>query len=259
MRTAAATVEDRAIRGWVTAELAAYQHRLDPVQAQTTLRSAKALNRQVTTPMDGVTYSRLDADLSDQAGRCLGFLRDRFPTGNALVIHVNALADRLRFAPDTEPAFVRAVVDLGELIGFEAQRPEADFGRGPDDLWKRGNLQFAIIEAKNGATTARVSKTDCNQLAGSANWFANEYDRTCNATAIIIHPSAQTNHDATPPPGGRCMDVGHLAGLVAAVRRFAAAVATKPQFGTVPEIARLLAELGLSAATLVERHTVSLS
>jgi hypothetical protein len=258
VRTAFEAAQDRTARGWLLAEVAAYQHRLDPSQAQVTLRSAKELNMQVTTPLTGVTYHRLAADLSDQAARCLAVLRAKFRSGNDFVIYVNALADDLRFVPETAPAFERAMAALGELAGFEAQRPEADYGRGPDVLWRMGNLQFAVMEAKNGATTDLISKSDCNQLAGSINWFHDEYDHSCTAAAIMIHPSAHADHDATPPDGARSITAERLPGLVEAARRFATALATKVQFGTVPEVARVLADCGLSAATFVERHSVAI-
>ena len=258
-RAATNTAADAKTQGWLLAEQAAYQHRVDAPQAQVTLQSAKAMNLQVPTPIAGVSYQRLGADLSDQAARCLDRLRQRFPAGgNELVVAVNALCDDLRFEPETANRFERATAAVGDLLGFEAQRPEADYGRGPDVLWKMGNLSFAVIEAKNGATTDRISKSDCNQLAGSANWFVGEYDSTCKAVPVLVHPSRQVDHDATPPAGARVVTTDRLAAFAEAVRTFAAAVATKPKFGTVPEVARLLADSGLSAATFVDRHTVAM-
>jgi hypothetical protein len=257
-RSAVNETEDQATRGWLLVEVAAYQHRLDPSQAQVTLRSAKGLNMQVTTPLDGVTYHRLAANLSNQAGSCLARLRERFKTGNELLVFANALTDDLRFVPDAAVAFESAFGELGNLIGFDSQRPEADYGRGPDVLWGMGSLQFCVVEAKNGVTTDRISKSDCNQLAGSVNWFREEYDQSCRATAIMVHRSELTEHDATAPPGGRCITTERLQGLVGAVRGFASAVASKPRFGSEQEVAQVLAEAGLSAATFVDRHSTAM-
>lgn len=210
---------------------------------------------QVITPLAGVTYHRLAADLSNQAGRCLNYLRAKFTSGTALVVYVNALVDDLRFVPETAPVFERSIAALGELIGFEVQRPEADYGRGPDVLWRMGNLLFAVIEAKNGAITDSISKSDCNQLAGSVNWFGDEYDGSCNMVALMIHPSSRSERDATPPKDAQVITTERLGGLVEAIRQFVAALATKHQFGEVAEVAHILANCGLSAATFVSCHS----
>lgn len=257
-QTAVDLAPDDNAKGWVLAELAAYQHRLDPVQAQVILRSAKRLNASVTTPLDGISYQRLSASVSDQAGRCQDVLRNQFQDGNELLVAVNGLLEDLRFQPDTAQHFEKALAELGRLLGFETQCPESQYGRGPDVLWKMGDLQFAVIEAKNGATTDQISKSDCNQLAGSINWFYEEYDRSCCCIPVLIHPAHLSADEASAPTAARVVQAEKLESLKEAFRSFATSAASKPNFGTHDEIAHLLTQRGLTAASLFDRYSVTM-
>jgi hypothetical protein len=76
--------------------------------------------------------------------------------------------------PGTANKFEEAVKNLAYMLGFNGQRPENDFGKGPDNLWSTGSLKYFIIECKNGAINEIICKEDINQLNGSINWFEKE-------------------------------------------------------------------------------------
>ena len=38
--------------------------------------------------------------------------------------------------------------EIGELLGFEAQRPEKMFHEGPDNLWKVSNNEYLLLSVK---------------------------------------------------------------------------------------------------------------
>jgi hypothetical protein len=253
-REAVEVATDTPTRGWLLAEQAAYQHRIDPAQAQVTLRSGKQINPQVVTPLDGITYQRLGGDLADQAIQCQRLLRSRYTRGPELIVAVNAILDDLKFEPETAPAFEVAMACLGELIGFATQRPESEYARGPDVLWRMGGLAFAVIECKNGATTDRIAKRDCDQLSGSVNWFRDEYDHSCTCQPLLIHPSSRAADDASPSPGSRICTAEKLEALKDAVRGFAVACAARPQFGTPQDIAALLSHYGFTAGEIFQRY-----
>jgi hypothetical protein len=192
-------------KGWLKQQVAEYKHHVDPVEAQKILLSAVGINRQVLRPLEGIAYTRLKGATGDQAQAAVDYYRDRFKDSNDLTIAANAILEDLNFEPETANAFESAVMELGQLLGFKAQRPENDEGKGPDDLWAVGELRYLVIECKNGATTAKVNKHDCNQLAGSMNWFKMSYDATCTAVPVLIHPSNAFEKAAAPHPGTRVM------------------------------------------------------
>ena len=106
-----------------------------------------------------------------------------------LQLDINGLLEDLKFVPDTAKTFEEAMREVAEFIGFKAQRPENDFGKGPDVLWAVGGLRYFVIECKNGAVSQTVNKSDCNQLTGSIMWFRDRYDHSCSSEPILVHPS----------------------------------------------------------------------
>lgn len=64
------------------------------------------------------------------------------------------------------------------LIGIRTTHPDKNGIKGsPDNLWAIDNLEYFVIECKNGVKpdTTAVSKTDCSQLLSSIRWFENLY------------------------------------------------------------------------------------
>lgn len=207
--------------------------------------------------MAGVTYQRLAATISNQALQSQQYMRSRYSRGADLLVAVNAVMDELKFEPETAPEFERAMAAIGELIGFETQRPESEYGRGPDVLWKMGGLLFAVIECKNGAIVEQVGKRDCDQLSGSVNWFHEEYDNSCTCQPIMVHPSATAAHDGTHADGARVVTPEKLRQFKDAIRGYAVACAAKPQFGVEVEVSALLVHFGLTGPEIFQRYAVA--
>lgn len=101
-----------------------------------------------------------------------------------------------------------------------------------------------------------MSKRDCDQLAGSVNWFHQEYDRSCTSQPLMVHPSTRVSADATFGPGTRVMPASKLDALKDSVRSLAVASAAKPQFGTDQDLAGILAHYGLTAGEIIQRYAV---
>ena len=56
--------------------------------------------------------------------------------------------DDLIFKTGTANKFEEAIKQLGFFLGFVAQRPENDFGRGPDNLCIGGKQNYFVIECQ---------------------------------------------------------------------------------------------------------------
>jgi len=246
-------------KGWLKQELATYTNPFDPAEAQIIQRSALSLNTNLFRPLDGIAYVKLDGQLRDQSIRCEQYFGDSFETTNHLVIAMKDILDRLEFKPETAKSFEKAFRDLGELLGHNAHRPESEYGSGPDVLWSVGDLSFFVIEAKNGATTDRISKHDANQLSGSMNWFSEKYGVGATAVPIIIHPSRQTDSGATAHPDARALRKDGLSNLKDAVRQFINGVGTTNASYEAESIGQLLRSHDLTPDKFVEKFTVSVT
>ncbi|MGE5523207.1 MAG: helicase C-terminal domain-containing protein [Rhodospirillaceae bacterium] len=250
-------IVDDTVRGWLMWQLAEYKHLQDPVEAQKILKSALGRNRAITKPIGGIDYEKLDAKKLEQAKNVVWALKPYIGAKNKLLLAVNAILADMRFLPETSKRFEQAVKDIALFLGFRGQRPEAEFGKGPDDLWAVGNLKYFVIECKNGATTGKVSKHDCNQLSGSVNWFKERYDGSCSCTPILIHPSRVFEHAATPHEGARIVTVEGLAAMKEAIARFITAASADLDTLNSERASGLLSEYRLFPDAFVESFTVT--
>jgi hypothetical protein len=249
---------EKPVRGFLKQQLAEYTYPIDRARSQEILLSALQDNPRVTRPLAGITYTRLTPAAANQATAAEQFMRSRFVDKNALVLFANALLDDLVWDEFRTKQFEAAIRDLGLFLGFGSQRPEAETGRGPDNLWAIGSLKFLVIECKSGATSPLISKQDCNQLLGSLSWFGDSYDNTCSATPIIIHPVAEFDKYSSPAAETRVIDRAMLDTLKRAVKTYATSLSASglPTRGAIDT---QLNALGLTEKKFVSTFTKSFS
>ena len=150
------------------------------------------------------------------------------------------------------------MAELGAFLGFGSQRPEDQIGRGPDNLWALGGLQYLVIECKSGAVSApKISKGDTNQLNGSIVWFTEKYDKTCSMTPIMVHPKTVFEHAASPHADIRIVNGAGLKKLRDAVRAYSVSLATTGGFNDARAVEKQLQYHKLSVATIVGLCTVA--
>jgi hypothetical protein len=246
---------DDITRGWLMWQLAEYTQYTNSVDAQKILKVAVGLNRRLTKPLDGIDYERLSAKDFEQSRNATWKLRSYGGNSNKLLLDVNGILNDIVFIEDTSKAFEEAMREVAEIIGFVSQRPEVDFGKGPDVLWAVGSLQYFIIECKNGAVTTKISKSDCNQLTGSMTWFEERYDHTCHGTPVMVHPSNVIEYTATARPGTRVLTSDGLQAFKEAVRDYAKAAAEKIATIEYKEILSLLDHHNLTPDKLLNTFT----
>jgi hypothetical protein len=247
---------DDKTKGWLIQQLAEYTHLLNPTESQVLLRSAVSTNPRVLRPREGIDYKRLAPSTAKQAERCALRLKKEYASGNHLIVAVNGMIDKLIFLPETSESFEQTMSDVGWLLGFDTQRPEKEFGRGPDVLWEAGEMSYFVIECKNGVTSDNpINKHDCNQLNGSVVWFQELYDATCSCVPILIHPITEHEHAASLHENTRIMTAEKLERFKEAVRQFAVSTSTA-NWGDTKAIATLLQACNLTKVTITN-FTVS--
>lgn len=218
----AVNIEENTIfRGVLKQKLSEYLHFYDPIEAQETLMSAVNDNSQVIHPIEGIQYSKLLPTNRNQARTLVEYIESKFATPNNYILFINSLNDKLIFLPETADIFEQAFMDLAFVLGFSGQRPENQFRRGPDNIWSIGNSKYLVVECKNGATTERINKRDCNQLNGSINWFHDKYDQENNYVPIMVHPSNTFEYAASPHSDIRIMNSVKLELLKSNLMKFA--------------------------------------
>lgn len=254
VQTAVRSTTDPVLQGYYKLQLAEYAHHQNPVDAQAILLSAATLNRRIVKPIDGITYTKLTAPQGSQARAAVASM-SRHLEPNDLVVWLNGLLEDLEWDPEKTDRFEATVRDLGAFLGFGSQRPEKEIGKGPDNLWAVGGLNYFVIECKSGATTSQISKTDCNQLIGSMSWFTTAYDATCQAIPVMVHPANLYDRYSSPAPTTRIIEATGLQALKDALRVYGKALAANCTYQNETEVMKLLTYYKLTGAGFLPRYS----
>lgn len=243
------------VKGWLKWQLAEYCNFIDQPKAQEILKSALQLNRGLPKPLEGIEYEKLSTENLSQAKNSAWAVRSYDGHKNKLLIDINGTLDDLIYLPETANRFEQAFKEIAKVLGFESQRPENEYGKGPDVLWAVGNLQYFIIECKNGATNPIINKADCNQLNGSVNWFLGKYDHSCSYTPLMIHLSNKFEYAASPHNKTRVMTTGDLDAFKNAVRSYVQSAASKLSEFDTQEAGKLLGQYNLLPDLFLAKYT----
>jgi hypothetical protein len=217
------------LKGFLKQTMAEYINQYDPVEAQKTQLSAIADNIQLLKPLKGITYRTLDANSSSQAVACTAFLKEKFKNGNELIIYSEGVLSNLSFNLDSSSKFEQSLKELAFLLGFIGQRPENDYGKGPDNLWLLDEQNFLVIECKNRSETSFISKHDCNQLNGSEIWFKTQYT-VGKCVPIMIHSSTCFEFACSPSSTIKIMNKEFLNKFVSSIRDFIKSIANNNEY-----------------------------
>lgn len=100
-----------------------------------------------------------------------------------------------------------AIRALGEYLGFEASRPDNEFGVGPDVLWIIDDEIAMVIEVKSNKDKAgSYRKEEIGQLHNSIQWVK-QNKKTSTIIPVIAGPILSISHEASPPDGGVIIEI----------------------------------------------------
>lgn len=247
--------ENVRLQGQMQEQLAAYTNFFDEAHAQQVLAGALAKNPRVLRPIAGVSTSRIAA-IADQAAVAARFMAQQHQDRNGLLITTNALLSDLRFDAEATNEFEDALERVASYLGFSGQRPERDFGNGPDVLWAIGNLEYLVIECKSGASSDVIYRSAVEQLAHSMNWFGEAYDNSCRAVPVLVHPSNELAPGAVAPQHTRVITSQGLQNLTQAVGGFIEAVAASGTWGDAVSVAEQLRHHSLGRTLIVTSYGI---
>jgi hypothetical protein len=246
---------DLGLAGWLGEAHASYVQTVDRVRAQAVLSAAASLNSAILRPIVPLDYQKLGTP-SDQALNCSACLTQKYESGSALIVGVDAILSDITWDNDRTDEAEWAIAELGLHLGFTSQQPERDFKIGSDVMWGLGDRSYAVIEAKTGATGPMIWKRDINQLSGSVVWCHREYGTDAKVVPVLFHLQNIVEGSGTPPQGARVVTDAKLRHLKFVVRNFARALAVEDQYKISNQVDIQLRELKLSAVNLFAEFTV---
>lgn len=255
------TEADDKTKGMLMQLMAEYKNFINPVQAQEILLSAQKLNNMVLKPIAGIQYEKLSYFSDGQAANVKKYIADKKFSSNSFIIHVDSILEGLVFSPNSSDSFEVALDQIASIIGIRSSRPEKEDIKGsPDNLWAIDNLEYFIIECKNGvkADTTSISKSDCSQLLSSIQWFKNFYDgNSFKYYPIMIHRVNAFDASASPTPDMRIMTEELLNNFKIAIRSFAQCISQDfTVCSNVHEIQRLINYYRLNGKEIINNYTL---
>ena len=247
---------DKIVSGFSKQILAEYINYKDESEAQKTLTSAIRDNKNILKPMEGIGYERIKT-VDEQAQMLQSFLTTKYHHSlNKFIIDIDAILEDLIFIPDTANKFEEAIKNISYYLGFIGQRPENEYGRGPDNLWSLGNNKYFVIECKNGVSNNTINKHDIAQLTISTSWFSEKYDQTSKCTPIMIHLGNICEYSATPSENMVVITKDKLDIFKKNIKDFC--VAVKDKLNQLEEIKKLLIQYKLRDIDIVSNYTIKI-
>lgn len=175
-------------RGWYLQLKATYCYPSSKDLSMNIQITAHEKNMDLFRPPKKIDYVRISSNLR-RARKIKSWLSER-ESKSSLILDLNEIFQKLRFGEVDHDTFEQGVQEIGELLGFEAQRPEKMFHEGPDNLWKVSNNEYFVIECKNMVNRGNevISKSEIDQLLGSISWFKEHYGQSDHMNPILFHP-----------------------------------------------------------------------
>jgi len=249
-------VKDKELKGLLKQSIAEYTNAFNPEEAQQILLSAINDNRMILKPLQGIQFPRILNQTGFQAQYFVNYVSENILLPNTYILKINAVLEELNFSPDSAKRFEAALKDLSFLLGIFSNRPEDEYGKGPDNFWDIGNMSFFVIECKNGTITDTINKHDCNQLNGSINWFEAQYrDANCSCYPIMIHNSNLFDYACSPHQSIRIMTPQLLDSFKNNVRKFSTNVVLPDAFNNPVKVNQLLTQFKLLGPEIVDNFT----
>ncbi len=251
-------IENDREKGWYMQQLAEVVHNINPIDAQKILKSAKRKNVQILKPIDGIDYDKKLNRFHGQANQLVNFLQNEKIDENKYIIKIDSVLEDLVFEKKTSKRFEHAFKEIANLLGFSARNPEEEYGKGPDVLWRIGELNFIVIECKNESETEYISKSDCNQLNGSIEWFKDLYDEnSCVSTPVMVHKSVVFDFEASPNPSIKIVNESNLKSFKDSINKFSRDFVKDGNFTNVLKIQELLEYYNLTGDKIIDKYTVT--
>ena len=158
----------------------------------------------------------------------------------------------------TSELFEEGIKNLAKFIGIESERPEAETGVGPDNLYWLSKEYAMIIECKNEVISDNnICKRDCNQLNGSFEWFKNKYEKVgIKGIPILIHPSNIYKRECSPNKETRIITEKQLNLLKDNIYDFIKELSIQENYKDKNIIERLLNNHLLSEKQIIDNYTI---
>jgi hypothetical protein len=243
---------DSRIKGWLL-QLAARAACLwkEESKADTLQRQAYGHNYALLRPKISPAYVKL-VPPSRQSENIIALL-DKYELKKGFLSHFEEVADLL-VQEASSNQFEESFKELGLIIGFHGQRPEHEYGKGPDVLWIIEAKKALVIEVKSRKAAKNVlTKEEHGQLLESFQWFQEQYPRV-EGYKVVVHPNALAT-DCVTATESYALTLNNLAILLAYTRQLISELSSVPMSNStlIAKCEKLLDDLSLTPSLFIDK------
>ncbi len=223
----------------------------DEPRANLLQQQAYGFNHALLRPKVAPAYVKLVSP-TKQSENIVNLL-SRYEMKKGIVARFEEVAELL-VPQSSSNQFEESMKSLGMMLGFHAQRPEHEFGKGPDILWVIGDKLALVMEAKSRKSVKNaLTKDEHGQLLVSFDWFQNEYP-TYRGYKVVVHPNALVT-DAITAKDCYALTIHNLSLLITSTRELLIELSSIPmsQATLHSKCEKLLKELSLTPSLLIEK------
>ena len=174
-------------RGYYLQLKAKYQYRVSQVDSIKTQYIAYKKNNGLLAYPESIKIEQINVKKQSQRSENIKKILEDIGTKEELFILIKELEGKLQFGEDSEK-FEQGINLMGQMLGFETQRPEKDYKEGPDNLWAVAPNEYFIFECKNKVLSTRthIYKSESGQMNNSIAWFNRKYSNCRHTNFMII-------------------------------------------------------------------------
>lgn len=182
-------------RAWLAASAARIAVQMgDDAKAQRLQTYAFSVSNNHTPPRTRPAYVARPMP-GRQAASIVSRMEEYGFRGAMLADFEEAVADLVPTASTTR--YEEALASLGAFLGFDPERPEKIYNKGPDVLWRTDTAFDFVIEAKSKKQDNPLYKNDHAQLLEAEAWFKSVYPtrasvRVSALPEAVADPQAST-------------------------------------------------------------------
>ena len=207
-------------RGWYLQEIARYTYPSSTAQSNELQRNAHKYNRSLLRPKENMIFTKVETLTPEKRLERIKAWISSHEFFEDLATQLDAILTYLSYGVIAD-RFEQALQDLAGAIGFESDRPEKEWKKGPDNLWGLRDDQYILFECKSevALNRAEINKRETDQMNRSSAWFNRHYPGS-KVTRVIIIPTTKLAIDAALNDDVLIMRKKHLDQLTKNVRGF---------------------------------------
>lgn len=181
--------------GWYLQEKARYTYFIDKSESMRIQQEAFKRNNYLLMP-DNITYKKMQIQNDNRLKSIVSYL-NKFDNYQDFKLHMDEVLSNCSFGVSSDK-FEQSIKQIGDLLGFESERPDKTIKKGPDNLWGMRKNDYMVIECKNEVKLDRdaISKDEVGQMENHCGWFEYEYGSSANVVYLLIHPSNKVSKSA---------------------------------------------------------------